>query len=182
MSSSSSLINQFCPTSNTSSFADEKKNITNKKLNSNKYYHDPEKFNNHNMHVRNFDFHANSVDFTNIPPKLNLTVSNGYTKNIPPMLYPVPNSNRNYYPYGVQKNNPNFCIPYSFNSEQVTNYPVYYDNFNLNNFRPMNNDMVLIENIFLYVRDQNGCRILQKKLEEKNKEFLFKFYEKVIED
>jgi hypothetical protein len=42
--------------------------------------------------------------------------------------------------------------------------------------------MVLVENVFLYIRDQNGCRILQKKIEEKNKEFLFKFYEKVTEN
>lgn len=179
LSSSSSLINQFCPTSNTSSFTDEKKNISNKKLNCNKYYQDPEKINNHNLNRNNFDFHANSVDFTNIPPKLNHTVTNGYTKNLPPNIYPVQNTNRNFLPYTVPKNNPNYYMPFSFNSEQVTNYPIYYENFNLNNFRPLNNDMVLVENIFLYVRDQNGCRILQKKIEEKNKEFLFKFYEKV---
>jgi len=82
----------------------------------------------------------------------------------------------------MPKNNQNYYIPYSFNSEQATNYPVYYDNLNSNNFRPINNDMVLVENVFLYIRDQNGCRILQKKIEEKNKEFLFKFYEKVTEN
>jgi hypothetical protein len=181
LSSSSSLINQYCPTSNTSSFIDDKRAISNNKINVNIYYPEPDKANVYNLNSNNFDFHAKSVDFTNMPPKLNLTATNGFSKMMPPNIYPFPNTNRNLYPYHISKNNQNFYVPYNFNSEQMKNYQSYYDNPQMNNFRPLNNDIILIENIFLYIRDQNGCRIIQKKIEEKNKEFLFKFYEKVKE-
>jgi hypothetical protein len=92
----------------------------------------------------------------------------------------MPNTNKNIYTYPITKNNPNYFLPYSYVSEQMNNpNPGYYENSNGNNYRPFNNDMILIENLFLYIRDQNGCRIIQKKIEEKNKEFLYKFYEKV---
>ena len=124
------------------------------------------------------DFHAKSVDFTNIPSKLNLTA--GSSNLFPQNYYPNPNINNNNYQHHISKNNPNYYYPSSLTSEQINNYNNYYENVQNNNFRHVNNDKLLIDNIFLYIRDQNGCRIIQKKIEEKNKEFLSYFFEKVL--
>ena len=180
--SSSSLLNQMCPTSNCSSFTEDKRAISNNKINSVKNIPEMEKANMYNINCNNnfADFHAKSVDFTNIPSKLNLTATNGYTKMSNPNNYPIPTVNRNYFPFNISKNNPNYCIPMIFTTEQMNNYQTYLDSSQLNNnYRSLNDDNFLIEKLFMYIRDQNGCRIIQKKIEEKNKEFLDKFYEKV---
>ena len=171
----------MCPTSNCSSFTDDKRAMSNNKFNINKNFPDVEKANLYNVNCNNFvDFHAKSVDFTNIPSKLNLTATNGFTKIINTNNYPITNENRNYFPYNISKNNPNYFPPYSFTSEQINNYQTYMESAQLNsNFRPLNEEHFLIEKLFMYIRDQNGCRIIQKKIEEKNREFLNKFYEKV---
>jgi len=65
-------------------------------------------------------------------------------------------------------------VPYNYENMQQ---PIFYEN--QQHFRTMSNDQALIENVFLYIRDQQGCRVLQKKIEERNKDFLYKFYEKV---
>ena len=97
-----------------------------------------------------------------------------------PNNYPIPTVNRNYFPFNISKNNPNYCIPMIFTTEQMNNYQTYLDSSQLNNnYRSLNDDNFLIEKLFMYIRDQNGCRIIHKKIEEKNKEFLDKFYEKV---
>lgn len=38
----------------------------------------------------------------------------------------------------------------------------------------------LPDNFFVYLKDQNGCRLIQKKIEQKNYDFIMIFYEKVI--
>jgi len=43
-----------------------------------------------------------------------------------------------------------------------------------------NDEKNIIDNLLLLIKDQNGCRIIQKKLEEKNPEFMMKFYERVF--
>lgn len=182
LSSSSSLLNQFCPTSNCSSFTDEKRAPTpiNNKFANIKTFQETNKFQFQNIPTT-FDFHAKSVDFTNVPSKLNLT-ANGYPKVVNPSFYPpVTNSNKNIYTYPISKNNQPYYFPYNFSGEQINNYTQnYYENPNGINQRQIHNDLILIDNLPLYIRDQNGCRIIQKKIEEKNKEFLFKFYEKAI--
>jgi hypothetical protein len=42
-----------------------------------------------------------------------------------------------------------------------------------------NDERSLVENSLLLIKDQNGCRLIQKKLEEKNPEFIHKFFEKI---
>lgn len=42
-----------------------------------------------------------------------------------------------------------------------------------------NDEKNIIDNLLILIKDQNGCRILQKKLEEKNHDFMIKFFEKV---
>lgn len=46
-------------------------------------------------------------------------------------------------------------------------------------FTNFSEDQFIIENILTLLKDQNGCRVLQKKLEEKNFEFMNIFFEKV---
>lgn len=42
-----------------------------------------------------------------------------------------------------------------------------------------NDEKNIIDNLLILIKDQNGCRIIQKKIEEKNPEFMMKFFEKV---
>lgn len=166
-----------CPTSHESSFIDERKPPSTTQL----YRLPPEHILSNKNTAQNNDFHAKSVDFTNNPNKLYSTNPNSNHMNQNIFLHRAtfqPNSGRrnfNIFPYNqvidTINNNPQF---YKFYETAHQNYPPN------NYFRTEDPDKkVLIDQIYLYIRDQNGCRILQKKIEEKNEEFLYKFYEKV---
>jgi hypothetical protein len=46
-------------------------------------------------------------------------------------------------------------------------------------FNLLNDEKYLMDNILILLKDQNGCRLVQKKIEEKNNEFILQFFEKV---
>jgi hypothetical protein len=146
--------------------------------------------------VSNSNLHAKSVDFTNKSPfKIGIKSNNGLPNY--PSLNQFPNqadyeqnimntSNQNNmfnYPSG------NNMAPYSFCHDNNLYYKGYFENFsginniNKNNICPIkfnpNDDRNILDNILVLTKDQNGCRLIQKKLEEKREEFLTKFYEKV---
>lgn len=56
----------------------------------------------------------------------------------------------------------------------------FFNNKIFHNFNNINNDNGILDNIALFIKDQNGCRMIQKKFEERNLNFMVKFFEKVI--
>ena len=74
--------------------------------------------------------------------------------------------------------------PWQFNQEMkenINNRSIsQMNNYNLNNlFNYQSEEAYLLENVDKLIKDQSGCRILQKKLNEKNSDFLILFYEKI---
>ena len=65
--------------------------------------------------------------------------------------------------------------------ENINNRSIsQYGNKNLNSIMNFQSEeKYIIDNVDKLLTDQNGCRILQKKLDEKNKEFMLLFYEKI---
>ena len=61
------------------------------------------------------------------------------------------------------------------------NVPIYdYKSNHINQYKiNLSDDKNILENLLIFIKDQNGCKILQKKLEEKNYDFNIKFFEKV---
>jgi hypothetical protein len=45
-------------------------------------------------------------------------------------------------------------------------------------FNP-NEDKSVLDNLMILIKDQNGCRMIQKKLEEKRDDFILKFFDKI---
>ena len=170
----------MCHSSHDSSFVDEKKTPLYR-------LHDNVRCNPSTNH--NFDFHAKSVDFTNNQNNF----LGSYSLNNNTHLY---NDNMKYNEYllnrafiqsNIGRNQQNTFFPYNYTIDPLMYNPQIYKfndiqnpKFTNNNFRSEDSDVkMIIDHIYLYIRDQNGCRILQKKIEEKNHEFLSKFYEKV---
>lgn len=93
-----------------------------------------------------------------------------------------------------KNNNQLITIPRNFNNQYGT-YNICHDNnyFYKNNIQMyeyksnqkpqfkinFNDEKNIIDNLFIIIKDQNGCKLIQKKLEEKVPEFLTKFFEKV---
>ncbi len=99
----------------------------------------------------NFNLHAKSLDLTN-PSPLKLAQS-------------VYHNKMNYYPY---LENELFRNNYQYS---------FCNNFAKPPIKP--DDKAILDNLFMLMKDQNGCRMLQRKFEEKNIDFFTKFYEKV---
>jgi hypothetical protein len=167
-----------CPTSHESSFIDERKPPSSTQI----YRLPPEHTTPTKPIDQNYDFHAKSVDFTNNPNKLhsmNHASTNILNQN--PFLHRAtlqPNSGRrnyNIFPYNQA------IDPFVYNPNIYKFYETAHQQHPPNHYFRCEDPekKVLIDQIYLYIRDQNGCRILQKKIEEKNAEFLSKFYEKV---
>jgi hypothetical protein len=87
-----------------------------------------------------------------------------------------------------------FCLDNTMNMNMYKNYVVdsvnrSNTNLNLNPVKPFmpvapvrfnpNDDKSVLDNLMILIKDQNGCRMIQKKLEEKKEDFLHKFFEKV---
>jgi hypothetical protein len=113
----------------------------------------------------NFDIHARSFDYNSINQN-NLLHQRFYFNSIntEPYYHAVQCTNHNYSPQLIF--NP-------FNQTQISNF----DN---QNRQYCDEKFIILEKLFFYIRDQNGCRTIQRKFEEKNKDFIDKFYDKVI--
>jgi hypothetical protein len=89
-----------------------------------------------------------------------------------------------------------FCLDNTLNMNMYKNYMqesvnrsnIINTNHNppLKNFMPpvaprfnLNDDKSVLDNLMALIKDQNGCRMIQKKLEEKKEEFLKGFFDKV---
>ena len=181
---SSSFLNHHFPTSLESSFIDDKKiesatNIcrNNDIIRSTHHFYNT------------FDNHAKSVDFSNTQNKL--LFSNGfnkYTKVINENIIPNENQlNKAFILQNLGRNQQNSFYPYLYSIDPLIYNPQIYTFNDSQNQKHLNNlynseeieKKILLDQIYLYFRDQNGCRILQKNIEEKNQDFLTIFYEKV---
>jgi hypothetical protein len=60
------------------------------------------------------------------------------------------------------------------NSRDFTNIPCF--NFQFNNIL---DDKYILDNLLILLKDQNGCRLIQKKIEEKPNEFILPLFEKM---
>jgi hypothetical protein len=167
-----------CPTSHESSFIDDKKPPSSTHL----YRNPRENVSKLQPFSSPYDIHARSVDLTNHPNKLINSHYSGQNLNQHPLfnkphVQPLLGRNHvnNIYSYN------NSIDPFSYNPQIYKFYQSQQQQYPPNNyFRSEDPEKsVLIDQIYMYMRDQNGCRILQKKIEEKNPEFLSKFYEKV---
>jgi hypothetical protein len=54
-----------------------------------------------------------------------------------------------------------------------------FNNNNNNNVNNMFDDKHILDNVLLLLKDQNGCRLIQKKLEEKSPEYAINIFEKI---
>jgi hypothetical protein len=168
-SSSSSLTNQNLGTSNCSSMNEEKRLFIPKNLNSNSTNNNFISNEFHNSHDlisgSTYRVSYNSVNNTHISNKINMFpfVEIDPNQNFPPKGF--------FNPYA-----------YSFCSEFIpanSNFSKDYKHF----LPPMrfnpNEDKTVLDNLLILIKDQNGCRMIQKKLEEKKGEFISKFFEKI---
>jgi hypothetical protein len=142
-------------------------------------------------------FHANSVDFTNASP-FRANHNNNLNKIITTNM-----ANHAYSTYESDPNinlmtHPNYVNPYAYSfcleNNVYKNYLIDSGkgiNFNTNSnsnkvnlpippvrFNP-SEDKSVLDNLMILIKDQNGCRMIQKKLEERKEEFIKKFYEKI---
>ena len=115
------------------------------------------------------DIHAKSVDLSNQSP-FNLTHSVYHNKYNNYNFYQLINDES----YKTVLNNQ--YLGYSFcNDNMINNY-----NYLKYPFQIKPDDKALLDNLMFLIKDQNGCRVLQKKFEERRLEFFKKFYDKVI--
>jgi hypothetical protein len=162
----SSFLTNINGTSNGSSFLDDKKKIM---MGGQNYGMAKE---NSTLSNPN-DIHAKSVDHSNqLPFKLNSTRN----------LYPSYNTNINYNSYMANLENNYYAnnpyLAYSFCNENKNN-PTYFKQMPMN-MKPINDDKAMLDNLMVLIKDQHGCRMLQRKFEEKKADFLFKFYDRVL--
>lgn len=139
----------------------------------------PNRFTN-NTNFPNYNQFITGIDYDNISP-FNSTNYNT-----------IRNSQNFLTPKNISINNlnPNLYSAYSFCLDNM-----YYKNYgDINNvhminktintinppikFNP-NDDKAVLDNLLILTKDQNGCRMIQKKFEEKKEEFMAKFYEKI---
>lgn len=178
--SCSSMINNinFTTTSNGSSLLDEKKYFMKK---------DPQN-QNQNIPTGNNNLFVNSQILTCGDKSYTSSIHNNnisYTNSLDQSQF----KNNNY----VNNLQRNFNI-----NNQFGNYNMCHDNnyfyknnmqmyeYKSNNQKPqfkinlnLNDEKNIIDNLILITKDQNGCKLIQKKIEEKNSEFLNKFFDKV---
>jgi hypothetical protein len=57
-------------------------------------------------------------------------------------------------------------------------YPGVY-NFQFNNNINILDDKYMLDNILILLKDQNGCRLIQKKIEEKGKDYVIQMFDKM---
>lgn len=110
--------------------------------------------------------------------------------------------------FNLNAMNQNYLIPQNLkasrhNSLDFTNMPQNLSNFPTNNnivsmennlkklftinnlniqhnfYNLLNDEKYLLDNILILLKDQNGCRLIQKKIEEKNLDFISNFFEKI---
>jgi hypothetical protein len=101
----------------------------------------------------------------------------------------TPKNFMNPYPYS-------FCLDNTLNMNMYKNYVqesanrsnIINTNINptLKSFMPpvatrfnLNEDKSVLDNLLVLIKDQNGCRMIQKKLEEKKEDFLKSFFDKI---
>lgn len=203
--SCSSLITNinYATTSNGSSFLDDKKfllikdqnKITNN-INQNNFTSLEKSYlSNQNSNLS----HAKSVDLNNQSPyRLN---GHNFNQKFIPQKYITNTNIHSYGGYLNQHELDNNVMMGNFPRNYENQYGTYsfcYDNskYFLKNNIPFfdykcttqppqqfklnyNDDKSIIDNLLILIKDQNGCRLIQKKLEEKNPEFLMKFYDRV---
>ena len=195
----------YMTTSNGSSFLDEKKYFLKKDQNipnnnnlivnsQNVTCGDKSYTSIHNTnisHTNSLDLNSNQSQFrNNINFNQNLKTQKMFTNNN------IPSFGGCYNQYESNEINNMFAsLPRNFNNQYGT-YNICHDNnyFYKNNMQiydyknnqmpqfkiNFNDDKNILENLFILIKDQNGCKLIQKKLDEKNPEFLSKFFEKVI--
>jgi hypothetical protein len=161
---SSIATNVNCGTSNGSSFLDEKKKLllTTKGgcVNNNIAKCESSTVSN------GTDIHAKSVDLSNQMPFKTQNEINCYNS----VMYSHDGN-----PY---TNNP--YLAYSFcNANNKTNIAYMNNKIPINMRFPLNDEKAIIDNVMVLIKDQNGCRMLQRKFEERKADFLAKFYERV---
>jgi hypothetical protein len=124
-------------------------------------------FTNNNMNTNQIfnDSRRNSMDFNHQGMfNLNHTRSQRGSQDFSNVVYP-----------GFPFNN--------FNTNNIPNNVCNNPILN-NNICGLNNNIVLddkyiLENILVLLKDQNGCRLIQKKIEERGSEFIYPIFEKI---
>lgn len=78
--------------------------------------------------------------------------------------------------FSIEPWNYNYYLKDNINNRSISQI----NNKNLSNLMSVQSEeLYIVENVDKLLKDQNGCRILQKKLDEKNSEFIYVFYERV---
>jgi len=141
--------------------------------------------------------HAKSVDFNSNQSQYRLS-NVGLNQNFIPQKF-ITNSNihsfGHFNPFELESNGMIGNFPRNYQSQYGTYSFCHDSNYLYKNSIPFfdykcpqapqqfkmnyNDEKTIIDNLLILIKDQNGCRIIQKKLEEKNPEFMIKFFEKV---
>jgi hypothetical protein len=154
-------------TSNGSSILDEKKLLMKKEKNLN---------NNNNPLINSQNLTCGDKSYTSsIHNNISYTNSldHSHFKNNNFIVNNPRNYNNQYGTYNILHDNiyfyKNNIIPYDYKGNHKSQFKINF-----------NDEKNILENLMLFVKDQNGCKLIQKKLEEKNNDFLSKFFEKVL--
>jgi hypothetical protein len=134
----------------------------------------------------NSNLRLNNCGFTNqnfIPQKyITNTNIHSFGGHINPFEIEANGMIGNFAPRNYQNQYGTYSFCYDNNYFYKNNIPIFdykcpqaMQQFKMN----YNDDKNIIDNLLMLIKDQNGCRIIQKKLEEKTPEFMLKFFEKV---
>jgi hypothetical protein len=92
-------------------------------------------------------------------------------------------TNKNLFPFPVNqlqnKQMPNSEMKQKVQSGHNSGKNFSYTKVFQNNGNSLADDKSILDNIPAILRDQNGCRLVQKRLETRNQEFIDSFYEKI---
>jgi hypothetical protein len=108
--------------------------------------------------------------------KLHLTGNNCFNMGNSKNMISMNMNNSNIRPITSNRNN---FVQFNSTNNNNMNIMPHINQLNFNN-NLLNDDNYLLENTLALLRDQNGCRILQKKIEEKNFEFILPFYNIIL--
>lgn len=143
--------------------------------------------------------HAKSVDLNSNPLQYRLSNVGCNNQNFIPQKF-ITNTNMhsfgNFIQFDMEPNGMIGNIPRNYHNHYGTYSFCYDSNYFYKNSIPFfdykcpqvpqqfkmnyNDEKNIIDNLLILIKDQNGCKIIQKKLEEKNPEFMMKFFERVI--
>lgn len=131
---------------------------------------------NNNLFVNSQNLTCGDKSYTSSIHNANISYTNSLDQSQFKNNNYVVNQQRN---FNSQFGNYNMCHENNYFYKNNMQMYEYKSNQKLQFKINFNDDKNIIDNLIILIKDQNGCKLIQKKIEEKNTEFLNKFFEKV---